>query len=176
MMNVDKYGWTFLFYHFPQRFRWQFPAAKSSLSQVHYLKLRDHDIGWLPDDDRFRLFELRSKKHHDWWHWDESGTADFLGLMITNMFLLVVLCLPNRENHTHLFKPHILTHDWMKIQFGYTFEEILDEFLSNSACHHWLYVKIGYPHIWCLESFTFLMPWQFLTATPNFQTQITRYW
>lgn len=53
MMNVDKYGWTFLFYHFPQRFRWQFPAAKSSLSQVHYLKLRDHDIGWLPDDDRF---------------------------------------------------------------------------------------------------------------------------
>ena len=117
-----------------------------------------------------RLFELRSKKHHDWWHWDESGTADFLGLMITNMFLLVVLCLPNRENHTHLFKPHILTHDWMKIQFGYTFEEILDEFLSNSACHHWLYVKIGYPHIWCLESFTFLMPWQFLTATPNFQT------
>jgi hypothetical protein len=93
-----------------------------------------------------------------------------LGLMITNMFLLVVLCLPNRENHTHLFKPHILTHDWMKIQFGYTFEGILDEFLSNSACHHWLYVKIGYPHIWCLESFTFLMPWQFLTATPNFQT------
>jgi hypothetical protein len=32
----------------------EFPAAKSSLSQVHYLKLRDHDIGWdarilLPD-------------------------------------------------------------------------------------------------------------------------------
>lgn len=91
MINVDKYGWTFLWSFsttISVNFRppnppwvrctiWSFETTTLVGMPGYCFRTNwfRNVVGprWWP----VRLFELRSKKHHDWWHWDESGTAIF---------------------------------------------------------------------------------------------------